>query len=70
MTICDQSRLTVLPLSVELAGPPGERTAIAGGRSGLNRSGYSVGQGHWADTSSIADAVRLTVPVVADEAGR
>ena len=70
LTIRDRRLPVVLPFALELGGTPGERRARANGELTINRMDYGVGQGQWADTSVIADPVRITVRVVASELER
>lgn len=67
LTLRDRSLPVVLPFTLELSGAPGERRAVAEGALTINRIDYGVGQGQWADTSVIADAVEIAVRIVALE---
>lgn len=67
LTLRDQSLPVILPFTLELSGTPGERRAMAEGALTINRIDYGVGQGQWADTSVIADAVEIAVRIVALE---
>lgn len=67
LTLRDRSLPVVLPFALELSGTPGSRLALAEGELTISRTAYGVGQGQWADTSVIADEVRIGVRVVARE---
>ena len=67
LTLRDRSLPVVLPFHLELAGTPGQRRATAEGELTINRIDYGVGQGQWADTSVIADGVRIAVKILAEE---
>lgn len=67
LTLRDRSLPVVLPFQLELAGTPGQRRARAEGELTINRIDYGVGQGQWADTSVIADGVRIAVRIQAEE---
>jgi len=66
LTIKGRTRTIVVPVAYQAQGARG----VLSGEFRINRSDYGVGEGEWADTSVVADAVKVRFSLVLVAAGR
>ncbi|WP_420345370.1 YceI family protein [Pelagibius sp.] len=69
LTMRDVTLPVVLPFTLTITEEAGVRRARASGELEVSRLDYGVGQGLWADTSVVGEAVVIRIDIAASRAG-
>lgn len=66
LTIRGKAVLVELPFNLEIRESPEGQAALMTSEIMLNRLDFGIGQGQWQDSSTIGDAVKIRITIVAD----